>query len=134
MPPDEVLEWLQTRDARVLSYQSRSSHYRVYLGPFEDRKQAVQTMISLKKDMGVGDVAWVPSGPLRGTVSLGVYLKRESVDRRLRALHTLGLDPKVQPPQAGSWLLGSTSDLEALLTQWPGSFPYVPLAPERCPP
>ena len=133
-PPDEVLEWLRMRDARVLSYQSRSSHYRVYLGPFEDRKRAMQTMVSLKKDMGVGDVAWVPAGPLRGTVSLGVYLKQESVDRRLRALHALGLDPKVQPPRAGSWLLGSTSDLEALLTQWPGSFPDVPLAPERCPP
>ena len=133
-PPDEVLEWIRMRDARVLSYQSRSSHYRVYLGPFEDRKRAVQTMVSLKKDMGVGDVAWVPAGPLRGTVSLGVYLKQESVDRRLRALHALGLDPKVQPPRAGSWLLGSTSDLEALLTQWPGSFPDVPLAPERCPP
>ena len=133
-PPEEVLEWLRVRDAQVLSYQSRSSHYRVYLGPFEDRKEAVQTMISLKKDLGIGDVAWVPSGPLRDAVSLGVYLKQESVDRRLEALHALGLDPKVQPPRAGSWLLGSTSDLEALLTEWPGSFPDVPLAPERCPP
>ena len=133
-PPDETVEWLHARDARVLSYRSRSSHYRVYLGPFEDRNEAVQTMISLKKDLGIGDVAWIPSGPLRDAVSLGVYLKRESVDRRLAALHALGLDPKVQPPRAGSWLLGSTSDLEALLTQWPGGFPDVPLAPERCPP
>ena len=133
-PPEEALEWLHARDARVLSYLSRSPHYRVYLGPFEDRKEAVQTMISLKKDLGIGDVAWVPSGPLRDAVSLGVYLKLESVDRRLGALHALGLDPKVQPPRAGSWLLGSTSDLEALLTQWPGSFPDVLLAPERCPP
>ena len=134
MPPDEALDWLQVRDAQVLSYQSRSSHYRVYLGPFEDRKRGMQTMTSLKKDMGIGDVAWVPAGPLRGAVSLGVYLKRESVDRRLRALHALGLDPKVQPPRAGSWLLGSTSDLEALLTEWPRNFPDVPLTPERCPP
>ena len=133
-PPAEVLDWIQARNARVLSFQSRSSHYRVYLGPFEDRKQAVQKMISLKKDLGIGDVAWVPAGPLRDAVSLGVYLKRESVDRRLRALHALGLDPKVQPPRAGSWLLGSTSDLEALLTEWPHTFPDVPLTPERCPP
>ena len=133
-PPDEAGEWLQARDAQVLSYQSRSSHYRVYLGPFEDRKEAVQTMISLQEDLGIGDVAWVPAGSLRDAVSLGVYLKQESVDRRLEALHALGLDPKVQPPRAGSWLLGSASDLEALLTEWPGSFPDVPLAPERCPP
>ena len=133
-PPAEVLDWIQARNARVLSFQSRSSHYRVYLGPFEDRKRAVQKMISLKKDLGIGDVAWVPAGPLRDAVSLGVYLKRESVDRRLRALHALGLDPKVQPPRAGSWLLGSTSDLEALLTEWPHTFPDVPLTPERCPP
>lgn len=132
--PDEVPEWLQAHDARVLSFRNRSSHYRVYLGPFEDRKRAVRTMTFLKKDMGIGDVAWVSTGPLRGAVSLGVYLKRESADRRLRALHALGLDPKVQPPRAGSWLLGSTSDLEALLTEWPRRFPEVPLAPERCPP
>ena len=133
-PPAEVLDWIQARNARVLSFQSRSAHYRVYLGPFEDRKQAVQKMISLKKDLGIGDVAWVPAGPLRDAISLGVYLKRESVDRRLRALHALGLDPKVQPPRAGSWLLGSTSDLEALLTEWPPTYPDVPLTPERCPP
>ena len=132
--PDEVPEWIQAHNARVLSFRNRSSHYRVYLGPFEDRKRAVRTMTFLKKDMGVGDVAWVSTGPLRGAVSLGVYLKRENVDRRLRALHALGLDPKVQPPRAGSWLLGSTSDLEALLTEWPRRFPEVPLAPERCPP
>ena len=132
--PDEVPEWIQAHDARVLSFRNRSSHYRVYLGPFEDRKRAVRTMTFLKKDMGIGDVAWVSTGPLRGAVSLGVYLKRESVDRRLRALHALGLDPKVQPPRAGSWLLGATSDLEALLTEWPRRFPEVPLAPERCPP
>ena len=132
--PDEVPEWIQAHNARVLSFRNRSSHYRVYLGPFEDRRRAVRTMTFLEKDMGIGDVAWVSTGPLRGAVSLGVYLKRESVDRRLRALHALGLDPKVQPPRAGSWLLGSTSDLEALLTEWPRSFPEVPLAPERCPP
>ena len=122
------------RNAQVLSFQSRSSRYRVYLGPFEDRKRAVQTMVSLKKDLGIDDVAWVPSGPLRDSVSLGVYLKRESVDRRLRALHALGLEPKVQPPQAGSWLRGSTSDLPALLTDWSRTFPDVSLTPERCPP
>ena len=133
-PPAEVLEWIRVRNARVLSFRNRSSPYRVYLGPFEDRERAVQTMISLKKDLGIGDVAWVPAGPLRHAVSLGVYMKRESVDRRLRALQALGLDPKVHPPQVGSWLLGSASDLEALLTEWPRTYPDVPLTPERCPP
>ena len=133
-PPAEVLEWIRVRNARVLSFRNRSSPYRVYLGPFEDRERAVQTMISLKKDLGIGDVAWVPAGPLRYAVSLGVYMKRESVDRRLRALQALGLDPKVHPPQVGSWLLGSASDLEALLTEWPRTYPDVPLTPERCPP
>ena len=134
VPPAEVLEWLQTRNAQGLSFQSRSPLYRVYLGPFDDRKRAVQTMVSLKKDLGIDDVAWVPSGPLRDAVSLGTYMKRESVDRRLRALHALGLDPKVQLPQAGSWLRGSTSDLQTIRTDWSRTFPNVALTPERCPP
>ena len=134
VPPAEVLEWLQVHNAQVMSFQSRSSRYRVYLGPFEDRERAMQAMVSMKKDLGVDDVAWIPSGPLRDAVSLGVYLKRESVDRRLRALHALGLDPKVQPPLAGSSLRGSTTDLRTLLTDWSRAFPGVSLTPERCPP
>ena len=134
VPPAEVLEWLQVHNAQVMSFQSRSSRYRVYLGPFEDRERAMQAMVSMKKDLGVDDVAWIPSGPLRDAVSLGVYLKRESVDRRLRALHALGLDPKVQPPLAGSSLRGSTTDLRTLLTDWSRAFPEVSLTPERCPP
>ena len=134
VPPAEVLEWLQVHNAQVMSFQSRSSRYRVYLGPFEDRERAMQAAVSLKKDLGVEDVAWIPSGPLRDAVSLGVYLKRESVDRRLRALHALGLEPKVQLPQAGSSLRGSTSDLRILLTDWSRAFPGVSLTPERCPP
>ena len=134
VPPAEVLEWLQVRNAQDLSFQSRSPLYRVYLGPFDDRKRAVQAMVSLKKDLGIDDVAWVPSGPLRDAVSLGTYMKRESVDRRLRALHALGLDPKVQLPQAGSWLRGSTSDLQTIRTDWSRTFPNVALTPERCPP
>ena len=134
VPPAEVLEWLQVRNAQVMSFQSRSSRYRVYLGPFEDRERAMQATVSLKKDLGVRDVAWIPSGPLRDAVSLGVYLKRESVDRRLRALHALGLEPKVQLPQAGSSLRGSTADLRSLLTDWSRAFPDVSLTPERCPP
>ena len=134
VPPAEVLEWLQVRNAQNLSFQSRSALYRVYLGPFDDRKRAVQTMVSLKKDLGIDDVAWVSSGPLRDAVSLGRYSKRESVDRRLRELHAVGLDPKVQLPQAGSWLRGSTSDLRTIRTDWPRTFPNVALTPERCPP
>ena len=134
VPPAEVLEWLQAHNAQVMSFQSRSSRYRVYLGPFEDRERATQTMVSLKKDLGIHDVSWIPSGPLRDAVSLGVYLKRESVDRRLRALHAVGLEPKVQPPLAGSSLRGSTSDLRTLLTDWSRTFPEVSLTPERCPP
>ena len=134
VPPAEVLEWLQAHNAQVMSFQSRSSRYRVYLGPFKNRERATQTMVSLKKDLGIQDVAWIPSGPLRDAVSLGVYLKRESVDRRLRALHALGLEPKVQPPLAGSSLRGSTSDLRTLLTDWSRTFPEVSLTPERCPP
>ena len=134
VPPAEVLEWLQVRNAQDLSFQSRSPLYRVYLGPFDDRKRAVQTMVSLKKDLGIDDVAWVPSGPLRDVVSLGTYKKRESVDRRLRELHALGLDPKVQLPQAGSWMRGSTSDLRRIRTDWSRTFPNVALTPERCPP
>ena len=133
-PPAEVLEWLEAHGASVKTLESASSRYRVYLGPFEDRKRAVQTVVSLKKDLGLRDVAWVPAGPLRDAVSLGVYLKRESVDRRLRELHALGLEPTVLTPRTGAWLRGLTRDFQALTLDWSRTFPDVPLISERCPP
>ena len=133
-PPPVVLEWLPAHDAQVLSLLSSAPppYHRVYLGPFENRRQAERKMASLR-ELGVRDMARITTGPLLNAVSLGVYLKRESVDRRIRALQALATEPRMQAPGAGAWLRGMTSDSQALASEWSRDFPDVPLTPERCP-
>ena len=129
-----VLEWLPAHDAQVLSLLSSDPppYHRVYLGPFESRRQAERKIASLR-GLGVRDMARITTGPLLNAVSLGVYLKRESVDRRIRALRALATEPRMQAPGAGAWLRGMTSDFQALASEWSRDFPDVPLTPERCP-
>ena len=134
-PPSAVAEWLRKHGARALSFSSPppASHYRVYLGPFGDRAEAMRTMADLKR-RGLRDMARVASGPLRDAVSLGVYRKRENADRRLRALRAMGIEPEVQAAGQQIRLHGSAPDLRALTADWSGAFPDTPLVSEPCPP
>lgn len=133
-PPSTVAEWLRERGVRILSLTPPlASHYRVYLGPFGDRSEAMRTMDDLK-GRGLRDMGRVASGPLRDAVSLGVYRKRENADRRVRALRALGIAPEVQADGTQVWLHGSVPDLRALTADWSGAFPDAALTPEPCPP
>ena len=132
-PPAGMLEWLPAHGARILpSPLPDSSRYRVYLGPFDDRGQMMRTIASLK-EQGLRDVTPAGSGPLDGTVSLGVYRNRENAWRRLRKLRAMGLEPTVLAP-AELWLRGATADFRTLLADWSVAFPGVPLSSEPCPP
>lgn len=132
-PPAGMLEWLPARGARILpSPLPDSSLYRVYLGPFDDHGQMMRTIASLK-EQGLRDVTPAGSGPLDGTVSLGVYRNRENAWRRLRKLRAMGLEPTVLAP-AEVWLRATTSDFRTLLADWSVAFPGVPLISEPCPP
>lgn len=133
-PPRTVVEWLPAHDARILSLPSSTPfpYHRVYLGPFESRKQAEERMASLRR-LGVRDMARITTGQLHNAVSLGVYTKRENVDQRVRALRALGVEPRIRAPRTESWLHGMASDFQALAVEWSRDFPDVSLAPERCP-
>lgn len=133
-PPAAVPEWIEAHGARVLAIKVPSPRYRVYLGPFKDRRRALRTAASLKKNEDLRDVAWISSGPLRNAISFGVYRKRKSVDRRLRELRALDLKPAVQTIWTNARLLGATHDLQALRVSWIRAFPSLSLISEPCPP
>lgn len=132
-PPAGMLEWLPAHGARILpSPHPDSSLYHVYLGPFDDRGEMMRTIASLK-EQGLRDVTPAGSGPLDGTVSLGIYRSRENAWRRLRTLRAMGFEPTVLAPSEVR-LRGATSDFRTLLADWSAAFPGVPLSSEPCPP
>ena len=134
-PPSAVMAWLREHGARILSFSSPppASHYRVYLGPFGDRAEAMRTIADLER-LGLRDMARISSGPLRDAVSLGVYREMENADRRLRALRAMGIEPEMQAAGQQVWLHGSAPDLRALTAVWSGAFPHAPLSSEPCRP
>ena len=85
--------WLQSYGAEVLEVRHEerriASSYRVYLPPFENRKQAVEKLKEIRQ-RGVRDVAVIPEGDLANGISFGIYRKADNMHRRVAALGKLG--------------------------------------------
>lgn len=95
----EAALWLQSFGAEVLEVRHEESRharsYRVYLPPFESRRQAVARLREIR-NRGVRDVAVIPDGDLANGISFGIYRSAENLNRRIAALDRLGYSVRSQ--------------------------------------
>ncbi len=91
--------WFESRPVEVRpgsSSSNRTVNYRVYLPPFPDRAGA-QTAAGELKDKGIRDLLIIPRGDLKNGIDLGIYRYRQSADRRVSALRSIGFAAVAQP-------------------------------------
>lgn len=94
---DSIRTWLRGRVSDVNLRQDERREialYWVYFPPTASRDEAVARMNALKAE-GITDVQVVPKGDMANAVSLGVFRKSASRDRRLREMSAKGYEPKV---------------------------------------
>ena len=70
--------------------------YWIFMPPFETAAEANEQANKLRAQ-GIDDIAVIPGGDMANAISLGVYSRRASLDRRLEELHDLGHDPSLVP-------------------------------------
>ena len=89
----DAARWLQSFGAEVIEVRREerriAGRYRVYLPPFESRRQADAKLREIR-NRGVRDVAVIPDGDLANGITFGVYRNPDNVHRRVAALEELG--------------------------------------------
>lgn len=91
--------WLDSRGAAKRLHEAERrevSLYWVYLPPFESREAAV-AQVGEMRAAAVEDIYVIPRGDMANAVSLGLYSRRESLERRLGELRGKGYEPEVAP-------------------------------------
>ena len=106
---EAMQQWLEARGADVVLRERERrevSSYWVYLPPSPTRAVALERADALRQD-GVEDIYVIPGGDMGNAISLGVYSRRNSLERRLAGLREKGYDPFVDPryhTKTASWL------------------------------
>ncbi len=124
-------EWLQARggEPRLREDERRElTLYWVHFPPLPDRKAAIARVERMRAE-GIDDIFIIPGGDMRNAVSLGVYSRPESLERRLRELREKGYDPSVvnrYRTSVAAWFDVSlpatfTFDGEEFATRFPGA-------------
>ena len=83
---NQLFDRVQTRESRSIVDKG----YWVYLQAYDSRAQASQVMKALTS-AGARDFYIVPEGSMQNAISLGVYDRRQSAERRREQLNNLGL-------------------------------------------
>jgi hypothetical protein len=128
----EIQAWLEQRGARVdvrVDERREVALYWVFFPPRESRAVAVEEVVRMKAQ-GIEDIIVVPKGDMANAISLGVFSRPESRDRRLKELNGKGYQPSIGPryrTKVASWMdvtLGaqegqSALDRGAVESRWP---------------
>ncbi len=136
---EDLLIWLKGNGGEVTSRwseQETPNRYWVYLPPLPTVGEARVVLRRLKDD-GLDDYVRVMRGPMRNAISLGIFSRRDSADRRLVELRAKGYDPQLDlryKSERVRWLdvafSGEARFSEASLRS---DFPSVPWKPAHCP-
>lgn len=109
--------------------------YWVYFPPLASRDEAVQKVARMRAE-GIEDVIAIPKGDMANAISLGVFSQRDSLDRRLRELRTLGYEPSVMPryrTEKASWFDVSFGEGQRLTrNELAARYPDAELSEARC--
>ena len=101
-PGDEVArmaEWLEAQGASVAlraDERRELALYWVFFPAFETR-EAAQARTREMLEKGIGDIFIIKRGDMANAISLGVYSRKLSLERRLTELRRLGYEPGVVP-------------------------------------
>jgi hypothetical protein len=98
-PVGAIRDWLRARgaEADVRSDERREVElYWIYLPPQATREAAIEEVAGLR-GKGVSDVIVVPKGDMANAISLGVFSRPETRDRRVRELNEKGYQPSIAP-------------------------------------
>lgn len=107
----------------------------VYFPPLPSREQA-SARVEQMRAAGIEDVIVIPRGDMENAISLGVFSRRTSLERRLRELRGHGYEPSIVPryrTQKASWFdvsfdAGDEVSEEMISQRFPG----VELDEVRC--
>ncbi len=98
-PVEDIQAWLEGRGAQVdvrTDERREVALYWIYFPPKPDRAEAVAQVERMRAE-GISDVLVVPKGDQAGAISLGVFSRPETRDRRLRELNGKGYQPSIAP-------------------------------------
>ena len=136
----DAAKWLQSFGVEVLEVR-RAEHrnpisYKVYLPPFESRRQAVAKLGEIH-DRGVRDVALISDGDLVNGISFGVYRDTDNMDRRVAAMERLGYSVRSQAAEVKvvrEYTLGirATGMAATLDAAWKSRYPGQPFRVVDC--
>lgn len=105
----DVQAWLEDNGAstRVKRGERRElALYWIFLPPQGNRDSAVERVLAMRES-GIEDISIISRGDMANAISLGVYSRRASLDRRLAELQGKGHEPSVSPryrTKKAAWL------------------------------
>ena len=95
----QIQAWLEEGGARVdvrIDERREVALYWVFFPPRESRAVAIDEVVRMK-EQGIKDIIVVPKGDMANAISLGVYSRPESRDRRVKELTGKGYEPSIGP-------------------------------------
>lgn len=104
-----VKAWLEDAGANTAVKRGERRElalYWVFLPPLADRDAAVKQVLTMR-EAGIEDISAIARGDMANAISLGVYSRRASLDRRLAELKAHGHAPSVSPryrTKKAAWL------------------------------
>jgi hypothetical protein len=127
-PVHAIRDWVQAlgAEADVRSDERREvALYWIYLPPQATREAAIEVVAGLR-GKGISDVIVVPKGDMANAISLGVFSRPETRDRRLRELSEKGYQPSIAPryrSKLATWIDVAAGDgaavRDGLVERWP---------------
>jgi hypothetical protein len=136
-PVREMSRWLTQAGATVdvrTDERREVALYWVFFPPRTSRALAIAEVTRLRGE-GVTDVIVVPKGDMANAVSLGVFSRTESRDRRMREMNQRGYQPSVSPRyrvKRASWIdmsvVANTLTTSSIQARWPD----VEISPKPC--
>jgi hypothetical protein len=111
------------------------ARYWVYFPPMASREEA-KARVQQMRTLGIDDLIVIPRGDMENAISLGVFSKRTTLERRLRELRTHGYEPSIVPryrTQKASWFDVSFDSGDEVGEEMVSKrFPGVELNESRC--
>lgn len=127
-PVEEVRSWFEQTGASVdvrTDERREVALYWVFFPPRATRENAVAEVARLRGE-GLTDVIAVPKGDMANAISLGVFSRTESRDRRVKQMNQRGYQPSVAPRyrvKLATWIdISAPADTlsdKKIQTRWP---------------
>ena len=133
----KVNDWLNERQASFAIREDQrreTARYWVYFPPLESR-EAASNRVEVMRGAGIDDLIIIPRGDMTNAISLGVYTRKTSVDRRLAQLQAKGYQPSVVPRYRtvkATWVDVLMTEFEDEMDAFLAAFPALGVNRTNC--